>query len=81
MAQPSKEELEAFNAALPPKHLEPLWTKMSQLVPPFPNPKASVTAWKYSECEPLLLKSGEIVGAEEAERRVLMLVNKDMGEF
>lgn len=67
-------------ASLPPKNLEPLWTKMAQLVPPFPNPKASVTTWKYSECEPLLMQSGDIVEAEEAERRVLMLVNKDMGE-
>lgn len=80
MAHPSEEELRAFNAALPAQNLEPLWSKLSQLVPPFPNPKAAVTTWKYSACEPFLLQSGDIVDAEEAERRVLMLINKDMGK-
>ena len=76
--KPSKEEVKAFHASLPAQNLEPLWSKMSQIVPPFPNPKAEVTTWKYKDCEPLLLKSGDIVEAEEAERRVLMLVNKNL---
>jgi gentisate 1,2-dioxygenase len=40
-----------------------------------PNPKAIPFLWNYKELRPLLLQSGEVVGAEEAERRVLMLVN------
>jgi gentisate 1,2-dioxygenase len=74
-------EVKEFIDGLPEKQLKPLWTQMSKMVPPMPNPKASVTQWKYKECEPLLLKSGDIVEAEDAERRVLMLINKTMSEF
>ena len=52
---------------------------MAKMVPPRPNPKATSAIWKYAEVRPLLMEAGDIVGAEEAERRVLMLVNPDMG--
>jgi gentisate 1,2-dioxygenase len=64
----------AFMASLPPKHLAPLWTEMSKMVPSRPNPKAVPVLWKYTEMRPSLMEAGEIVDAEEAERRVLMLV-------
>ena len=70
---------EAFLQSLPPKHVAPLWTEMAKMVPPRPNPSATTAVWKYEEVRPLLMETGEIVGAEEAERRVLMLVNPGMG--
>lgn len=69
----------AFLESLPPKHLAPLWTEMAKMVPPRPNPSATTALWKYKEVRPLLMEAGEVVDAEEAERRVLMLVNPSMG--
>jgi hypothetical protein len=68
-----------FLESLPPKHLAPLWTEMAKMVPPRPNPSATTAVWKYKEVRPLLMEAGEVVDAEEAERRVLMLVNPAMG--
>lgn len=51
---------------------------MGAMVPPKPNPKAAVASWKYDVVRPLLLEAGRLVNAEEAERRVLMLVNPAM---
>jgi gentisate 1,2-dioxygenase len=69
----------AFLESLPPKHLAPLWKEMAKMVPPRPNPSATTAVWKYEEVRPLLMEAGEVVDAEEAERRVLMLVNPAMG--
>lgn len=61
------------------QHLEPLWLKMDAMVPPKPNPVAAPHIWRYECVLPHLLKAGEMVPAEEAERRVLMLINPKMG--
>ncbi|KAH7084100.1 RmlC-like cupin domain-containing protein [Paraphoma chrysanthemicola] len=51
---------------------------MDRMVPPHPNPKAVTTSWDYSLMRPALIEASEIVSAEEAERRVLILVNQSM---
>lgn len=66
---------DAYYTSLPAKHVEPLWLHVSRLVPPSPNPSAVPTIWRYAELLPDLMRAGELVSAEEAERRVLMLVN------
>lgn len=71
-------ETAAYLSTLPCKDVAPLWTVMSSMVPPAPNPKATVASWKYDEIRPLLLEAGRLVAADEAERRVLMLVNPNM---
>ncbi|MBV8222658.1 MAG: cupin domain-containing protein [Candidatus Eremiobacteraeota bacterium] len=53
----------------------PLWTVMKEMVPPAPVPKAVPHVWRYAELRPLLAEAGRLIGAEQAERRVLMLVN------
>lgn len=58
--------------------ITPLWTVMDKMVPPTPNPRAVNTVWPYEAMRKELLKAAEVVSAEEAERRVLMLVNKAM---
>jgi gentisate 1,2-dioxygenase len=65
---------------LPVKNLEALWPKMSAMVPGSPNPTAKPYIWKYNEVLPDLLAAGKLVPAEQAERRVLMLVNPSMRE-
>ncbi|RAQ78435.1 gentisate 1, partial [Aspergillus flavus] len=53
----------------------PLWTQMTRLNPPEPNPTAVPFVWKYDNIRPNLLRAGHLVTEKQAERRVLMLVN------
>ena len=73
-----QDDLEAFYGNLPTKNVEPLWLKLEKFVPPSPNPAASVAIWRYSEIRSALMEAGRIVSVEEAERRVLMLVNPSL---
>ncbi|KAF2844355.1 RmlC-like cupin [Plenodomus tracheiphilus IPT5] len=74
----SKVTFEQYVARLEEKHVTPLWTIMDKMVPPHPNPKAITTSWNYSLMRTALIEASEIVSAEEAERRVLILVNEAM---
>lgn len=60
-------------------HTKPLWTQMSRLNPPLPNPRCRPHLWEYEKIRPSLLKSGELITEKQAERRVLMLVNPSRG--
>ena len=71
-------DLLPYFAQLETKNVTPLWTAMDRMVPPHPNPKATPTFWDYSVMRPALMDAAEIVSAEEAERRVLVLVNESM---
>lgn len=73
-------EMEKFLSVLPSQHLEPLWSQMNAMVPPTPKPVAKPHMWRYQDALPHLLEAGRLVPAEQAERRVLMLVNPSMGE-
>ncbi|MGH6814754.1 MAG: gentisate 1,2-dioxygenase [Hyphomicrobiaceae bacterium] len=64
-----------FYDRLKPHALAPLWEVLKGLVPPEPKSKAAVHAWDYAAIRPLLLEAGELLTAEEAERRVLVLEN------
>ena len=57
----------------------PLWTQMAKLNPPEPNPKTVPYIWRYDLVRPRLLRAGEVVSEQQAERRVLMLVNPARG--
>lgn len=70
--------MQKYLKTLPAKHLEPLWSQMSTMVPPTPNPTAVAHIWKYDEVLPHLEDAGRLVPEEKAERRVLMLVNPSM---
>jgi gentisate 1,2-dioxygenase len=58
---------------------KPLWTQMARLNPPAPDPKCVPFIWRYDEVRPTLLRAGEVVSEQQAERRVLMLVNPARG--
>lgn len=73
-------EMDTFLSGLPSKNLEPLWSRMGAMVPPSPNPEAVPAIWKYVEMLPHLQSAARLVPEEQAERRVLMLVNPNMGE-
>jgi gentisate 1,2-dioxygenase len=65
----------AFNAALAPLHVAPLWEVLHALVPPQPATPCVAALWKYAQIRPHLMQSGELITAEEAIRRVLILEN------
>lgn len=66
--------------ALKRNHTLPLWTQMTRLNPPLPNPRCKPHVWDYEIIRAQLLKAGELVTEKQAERRVLMLVNPGRGK-
>ena len=58
--------------------LAPLWEVLGTLVPKTPVTPCVPALWKYGEVRPYLMESGELISAEEAERRVLVLENPGM---
>ena len=77
----SKNASETLLMNLDKQHTKPLWTQMTKLNPPLPNPTAIPHVWKYDEIRPHLLQAGEMITEKQAERRVLMLVNSARGEY
>lgn len=75
MAQQLKADLTTFYKQLEGHASAPLWTVLSNLVSREPAPKSIPHAWHYPDMKPLLTRSGELISAKEAERRVLMLEN------
>ena len=67
-----------FYDELKPQALAPLWEVMKGLVPIEPRSKFAAHVWKFAEVKPLLLEAGDLLTAEEAERRVLVLENPAM---
>jgi gentisate 1,2-dioxygenase len=57
------------------KHLTPLWESLHTLVPRQPAPGYEAALWRFAEIEPYLRRAGELISAEEAVRRVLVLEN------
>ncbi len=55
--------------------LTPLWEVLHALVPPKPATPCVPALWKYEEVRPFLMRAGEVITAEEAVRRVLILEN------
>ena len=58
-----------------PHHLTPLWRELHALVPKQPNTPCVAAHWKYEQIRPYLMRAGEVITAEEAVRRVLILEN------
>ena len=56
-------------------HLAPLWEVLKGLVTPEPKSQMQPALWKFPEVEKLMLEAGDVITAEEAERRVLILEN------
>jgi gentisate 1,2-dioxygenase len=71
-------ERDAFYQRLLRSNATPLWEVLSELVPALPKPRCVPHLWAYDEMRPLLLESGELITAQEAERRVLILENPGM---
>ena len=57
------------------RHMTPLWEVLGALVPPQPRSPVAAHLWRYSELRDQVMEAGELISAEEAERRVLILEN------
>jgi hypothetical protein len=73
-----EDRLVKYFASLHHTNATPLLTAMDKMVPPFPKPRAVPTSWEYSIMRLALVQAASIVDAEQAERRVLILVNEAM---
>ena len=58
-----------------PLNLTPLWEELHALVPQKPASPCVAALWKYEQIKPFLKRAGEVITAEEAVRRVLILEN------
>jgi len=74
-------ELEAFYASLEGEALGALWNVANEIEPWQPQPKSVPILWKWQRIEPLVRRAPQLVSAEKAARRVVMLVNPGRKEW
>jgi gentisate 1,2-dioxygenase len=70
-----KTERQDYYDRIAPLHLHPLWESLHALVPREPTPPCVPAIWRYREIRPHLMRAAELITAEEAVRRVLILEN------
>ena len=68
-------EREAFYAEIGTGNLAPLWEQLHALVTPHPASPVEPAIWHYRDVRPHLMRAGQLISAEEATRRVLVLEN------
>jgi gentisate 1,2-dioxygenase len=69
---------EAFYERIAKKDMAPLWKVMKSVVTKEPVTRCRPHVWPYAEVKSLVMESGGLITAEEAERRVLILENPAM---
>src|SRR5690349_1493966 len=74
-AAPNSAARKSFYDAISAHNMTPLWEVLHALVPQSPSTPCEPALWKYADIRPFLMKSGELISAEEAVRRVLILEN------
>ncbi|GII90743.1 cupin domain-containing protein [Sinosporangium siamense] len=67
---------EQYYRGLGSLNVEPLWRNTDpRLLPTEPRSQAVPYVWRYADVRRELMTAGRLISAEEAERRVLMLIN------
>jgi len=74
-------ELEAYYRSLEGEALGALWTVANEIEPWYPQPKSVPTLWAWKRIESHVRKAADLVSAEKAARRVVMLVNPGRKEW
>jgi len=69
------DQRQAYYQRIDKKCLTPLWESLAKLVPQQPETDCVPAIWRYSQIRDDILESGDIITAEEAVRRVLILEN------
>jgi gentisate 1,2-dioxygenase len=81
-ANEQSRQLAALYDEMRPAHLFPLWEVLDSLVPREPDSRAIAAHWSYGSIRRHLMQAGELISAEQAERRVLILENPGLpGEY
>ena len=75
MTGPTAARRNDYYRRLDPHAMAPLWEVLGDLVTPSPAGRCRPACWRYADIRSLLLESGDIISAREAERRVLVLEN------
>lgn len=65
----------SFYRELEPHAMAALWTRLRKLIPAEPTPVGVPHRWAYLKARPYLMDSANLISAEEAERRVLLMEN------
>ena len=68
-------ERTTFYEAIGKYNISSLWEVLHEQVPSARNTPCVPAYWKYSEVWPYLMQSGQLITAEEAVRRALILEN------
>lgn len=71
----SQARRQAFYRTIDEMAMRPLWESLHTLVPPTPQTDVKPAVWHYRDVRSHVLAAGELISAEEAERRVLILEN------
>src|ERR1700689_4276812 len=69
---------EAFYDRIAKKDMAPLWKVMKSVVTKEPVTRCAPVIWHYQDVKSLVMESGGLISAEEAQRRVLVLENPAM---
>lgn len=75
MANEQRSLLEALYDEMRPRHLYPLWEVLNALVTSEPQTRAVPARWAYEDVRGYLMRAGDLISAEQAERRVVILEN------
>jgi len=71
----SSAERKAFYERLTTKSAAPLWEVLGDIVRTEPRAACAPALWRYDDLRPLIMDAGDLITAEEAERRVIVLEN------
>ena len=71
----SSAQRRSFYESLVQQQLGPLWEIYANTLTSAPTPRDVAYRWQWKDLRPLLYEAARLVGPEEAERRVLMLLN------
>ena len=66
---------EAYYDKISKHDMAPLWEVLRNVVTSEPKTKCVPQIWKFADVKRLMLEAGDVITAEEAERRVLVLEN------
>src|SRR3954447_18757324 len=66
---------EEFYERISKRDMAPLWKVMKSVVTKEPVTRCAPAIWHYQDVKSLVMESGGLISAEEAQRRVLVLEN------
>lgn len=71
-------QMQALYREMAQDHLFPLWEVLNDIVLKEPCSRAMPALWHYDQARAYLMRAGDLISAEQAERRVLVLENPSL---